>query len=192
MKPRSVYVIGGAGAGKSTFMGQLLAGVPFGPLTDLWERHNGKSLVTLRGHTLPGKGLYIGRMRDEFPGTDALERTSTKVAAEWLQDAPVLPDWIVAEGLNMTTEEFLTTLHAHTDLLVVYLYLDDFTKDLRMHARGSGQKWSFVKGTATRSANRALEVQKAGARVLGLDSADPVQWERAQEECRKHLRLPRN
>ena len=75
---RSVYVVGGAGAGTSTFTSRLLGEYTFGPLADLHTAQNSRgSNITLRGHMVEDDLLlYLGVMREAFPGTDGLDRVS--------------------------------------------------------------------------------------------------------------------
>ncbi len=190
---QSVYVIGGAGTGKSTFMADLLRRSEslMGPLTDLRSEPNSRgTVITLRGHALDigpwGSGMYLGCMRDEYPGTDGLDRVSYIPGESWLLDGP-LPDWIVAEGATLAARRFLHVLHATTDLLLVHLVADDFVKELRFGQRGSTQKESFVTGTATRADNLVRDMNKAGVKCWNLDSSDPDQWAEALEVCCDHL-----
>jgi hypothetical protein len=109
---RSVYIIGGAGAGKSTFMSELLAqigGSP-GPLEDLHTARNARgNLVTLRGHFISPDGLYIGCIRDSFPGTDGLDRASSLPGKEWLDAGHhERLGWIVAEGATLSKWQVAT------------------------------------------------------------------------------------
>lgn len=189
---RSVYVIGGAGSGKSTFMDQLLGrlGVEMGPLTDLASKPNARGTkVTLRGHGLvgePGEGLYIGCMRDSFPGTDGLDRASSIAGELWLELGD-LPKYIVAEGATLASRRFIGALHKHTELLLVHLHADEFVKELRFMERGSNQAEQFVRQTATRSANLERDMRKLGVRVYLCDTADPDGWEVALRFCREWL-----
>lgn len=188
----SVYIIGGAGTGKSSFMGELLnrLDVTMGPLQDLYALPNKKNIVTLRGHWLTGRqdGLYLGCMRDNFPGTDGLDRASSPVGEAWLQDPEVeLPDFILGEGSTLATRRFLTALNKHTDMLLVHLKTEDFIKELRFHARGSNQNPQFVTATATRSKNLFDDITKQGGTFIQIDTSDVFRWNLAMEECLKHL-----
>lgn len=187
----SVYIVGGAGTGKSTFTAQLLEdmGGLMGPLHDLHSLRNAKALVTLRGHdVLAGDmgGMYLGCMRDEFPGTDGLDRASSPVGEAWLQ-AGFLPDFIISEGATLATRRFVAALHDYTNLLLVHLHVDDFVKELRFAERGSNQDPSFVLSTETRSSNLVKDMEKYGVSVLDLDSSDPVAWDAAKQACETHL-----
>lgn len=184
---RSVYIIGGAGTGKSTFTAQLLQGMEFGPLEDLHALRNAKALVTLRGHRLADGGMYLGCMRDEFPGTDGLDRASSPTGEAWLRDAEELPEWIVSEGSTLATRRFILALHEYTDLLLVHLRADEFIKELRFLERGSNQADSFVTATATRAQNLLNDMDKVGIPSIDVDSADECDWDQALQIVRDHI-----
>ena len=187
---QSVYVIGGAGTGKSTFMEQLLdrLGHPMGPLVDLASRPNARGVkITLRGHWLGLDGLYIGCMRESFPGTDGLDRASSIAGEEWLETG-VLPSFVIAEGNTMATRRFIGALHKHTNLLLVHLEADDFVKELRFLQRGSNQHEQFVRQTATRAGNLLADMEKDGVETISLDTSDPQLWDRALQACWIHLK----
>lgn len=198
---RSLYIIGGAGTGKSTFTGQVMDNVVMAhcvDLEDLCTRPNSRGTqITLRGHRLngyterSGEGIYLGAMREEFPGTDGLDRVSYIPGEAWLIDGAVegtLPDFIIAEGATLAVRRFLKILHRTTDLLIIFLTAEDFVKDLRFCQRGSTQDDGFVKATATRSQNLAVDMAKEGIKVWEADSADPAQWNEALSIACDHLR----
>jgi len=188
---RSVYVIGGAATGKSTFMASLLDGVEFGPLSDLYSARPSRSLITLRGHWLEKDdhswGLYLGVMREQFPGTDGLDRVSHTVASSWLSEESVLPDRIVGEGLNLSNEGFLKSLAQRTDLLLVYLTATEETVAARCALRGSEQKPIFLKGSASRARNAATAARSNGIRVIEVSAEDHSELDLAQDLCAMHL-----
>lgn len=190
---RSVYIIGGAGSGKSTFTRELLTALGYhwvGPLQALHSAPNARGTsVTLRGHEMRGEEqscVYLGVLRDEFPGTDGLDRASSFVGAEWLRSG-ALPDVIIAEGATLATRPFLTALHETTDLLLVHLYVDPVIADLRFLGRGSSQPESFVKNTVTRSTNLAADMAKQGTYVYEVDSGYALDWEMGISTARTHL-----
>jgi hypothetical protein len=187
---RSAYIVGGAGTGKSTFTGELLDAlrVTLGPLEDLHTKPNRKSTVRLRGHYAGPDGLYLGCMRESFPGTDGLDRVSSPVGVEWLQLG--LHDrlgWIVGEGATLCTKPFLAALADHTDLLLVHLHAAPEVKAERFTRRGSDQAAQFVKATATRALNRYVEARASGVRTLSIDTADDAAWELGLEIVETHL-----
>lgn len=197
---RSVYIIGAAGAGKSTFTAELLDNmyVDLGPLEDLHAKPNaGGNIVTLRGHRMYSKGdiqrgyegLYLGVMRDKFPGSDGLDRASSPTGEEWLEKAPLgaLPNIIVGEGATLATRRFLYALNKHTELLVIALKCDPVVHDLRLLARGAGQVSSFVQSTVTKTENLVRDLLMQGATVLTVDSAEQEDWTAALETAENHL-----
>lgn len=191
---KSVYVVGGAGTGKSTFMAQLMdiAVSQAGPLEDLHARQNAKALVTLRGHRLDDyfgrSGIYLGRMRESFPGTDGLDRASSATGVEWLERGMAGEfDFLLAEGATLATRPFLTALHNRTDLLLVHLFADDFVKELRFFQRKSTQDSKFVLATATRSVNLLRDMVEARVDVLNVDTANPDEWAFARKAALEHI-----
>lgn len=191
----SVYIVGGAGSGKSTFMEELLQHLDYGhgPLTDLHERRNAKALVALRGHQLHppagGKpGIYLGKMRDSHPGTDGLDRASHQVGIEWLErDMHEQYRFVLAEGFVLATKGFLAALHDHTNMLLVSLWVDGRERDRRFEERGTNQSANFVKSTATAAFNRTREHEDRAGRVLRVDTEDVDAWEIAQDIVVRHL-----
>src|SRR5690606_17962741 len=154
-----------------------------GPLMDIYQKPNSRgTVITLRGHAVPGGGLYLGCMRDEFPGTDGLDRVSCVPGEEWLRTQP-LPDFIVAEGATLAPRGATRAPHETPDLLLVHPEADPFVKELRCAERGSSQAETFVAGTATRAANLALDMAKENVQVWTVDSADTEEWNQALEIC---------
>lgn len=189
---KSVYVIGGAGTGKSTFTAELLdrLGVKLGPLEDLHSKANAKgSLVTLRGHTMANRnllGLYLGVWREQFPGSDGLDRASSITGEEWLH-LKELPEVILAEGATLATRRFMYALHEHTELLVLALRCDPMIHDLRLLQRGSGQVSSFVQSTVTKTENLVRDLKAQGANVHWVDSNDHEDWQAGLLAAELHL-----
>jgi hypothetical protein len=199
-----VYILGGACTGKSTLTGQLLDLLPeLGPLEDLWRVKNSRgSWVTLRGHYLgdpdgPSEdgyeyrdldqlGLYLGMMRDQFPGTDGLDRVSGLPGEIWLQRGR-LPGYLVAEGATLATKRFLAALHECTDLLLVHLWTTEDVKAARFVERGSNQDPKFVRATETRAKNRTEEMRELGTRILAFNSDDPDAWDVGLDMAAEHL-----
>lgn len=183
---QSVYVLGAAGVGKSTFTAALLSRLQaeLGPLEELHAKRNAKALVTLRGHRWPmnraringeagGDGVYLGVMREEFPGSDGLDRASSPTGAEWLENGDMLgslPRAILGEGATLATRPFLTALHQHTNLWVFALRCDPMVHDLRLAARGAGQDESFITSTVTKTENLVADLEKMRARVRWVDT----------------------
>ena len=188
---RSVYIIGGAGTGKSTLMQWVLDGLEakLGELTDLHTVYNARNYrIRLRGQAFTGRvdGMYLGQMREWHPGTDGLDRASSRPAVEWLQTGE-LPEVIVGEGATLATRPFLTELANRTNLVVLYLTAEDWLTDLRFLERGTEQQPSFVTSTVTRSANLAKDLRGAGVPVFELDTGDPEAVEQGLAWAMSHL-----
>lgn len=191
---RSVYVLGAAGVGKSTFTGELLErmGMSLGPLQDLHVTPNARgSLVTLRGHTMTNRdllGLYLGVWRDAFPGSDGLDRASSITGEQWLfSHRGELPDCILSEGATLATRRFLYALNVGTDLLVLALRCDPVVHDLRLLQRGAGQVSSFVQSTVTKTENLVRDLEKNLATVRWVGTDNPQDWEDGLLAAQLHL-----
>lgn len=172
-KPKAIYIIGGAGSGKSTLTAWFLEHIQaeLQSLTDLHVKPNKKNDVTLRGQPFSsnaGPGVYLGLMRDKHPGTDGLDRASTPTAVEWLEIGDLLGELpaIVAEGATLSTKGFFQKLAETHDLLVVHLVVDEEERQRRFDERGTNQKDMFVKSTVSRSQNMAEFAAELGAEVL--------------------------
>lgn len=183
---RSVYVVGGTGSGKSTFVGSVLAGLDLGPVEELHSIRNTNSRPTLRGHRLPRGGVYLGLMRDEYPGTDGLANTTHRVGAEWLTLDHGF-EWIIGEGNTLGKSSFLQPLHQYTDLLLVHLETDEFIRDIWLHGRGAQVSQKFSGYTASSARNRAAEMRAVQCQVVELDASDPEQVEQTLHVVRQHL-----
>lgn len=197
---RSVYIIGGAATGKSTFMDALVGGAlgaefgSYGPLYTGKEASTGRAR-TLCGHRLyvPGvaePGVYIGQHREWFPGTDGLDLVISPTAAEYLRVGD-LPSIIVAEGAVLSTPKFLTALHQETNLLLLHLRAPDDVVVERVAQRGSANhNAEFLLRTKTRASNTLATMRKAGVAWMSIDTTEPEDIEDALDLCRAHL-LPR-
>jgi hypothetical protein len=161
---RSIYIIGAPGSGKSTAMAQLLEGWAMGPYTR-WQRE-------IYGHYLEhperGRGAYLGHLRPEFPGTDALSLSAGPRAVEWLDALPLLGlDWVLAEGARLAHMGFLLALNEATDLTVVYLDVDPEVAAQRRIDRGGKQlSEKFCKTMTTKSANIYKGCKEAGITIV--------------------------
>ena len=200
---KSVYVLGGAGTGKSTFMQNLLNELPVAldpELQDLHSKPNARgNLVTLRGHDLRQAGeqwgVYLGVWREQFPGSDGLDRASSPTGEEWLHKHREgfdgdgsLPERIIGEGATLATRRFLTALNLTTDLLVIALRCDPVVHDLRLLNRGAGQVSSFVLSTVTKTENLVRDLEKELATVRWVDSDDREDWQAGLLAAYLHLK----
>lgn len=183
---RSIYVVGGAGSGKSTFMADLIPFPLNSHLVDLHSLRNAKALVTLRGHEFEG-GIYLGKMRDEHPGTDGLDRASHRTGIDWLERGMHEEyDMLLGEGFTLGTRDFLFALGTYTDLLLVHLHVSEEKRLERFVERGTSQSPQFVKSTVSAARNRYEELRNY-SKTVSVDTEDPDAWEIALEICGEHL-----
>jgi GTPase SAR1 family protein len=166
---RSVYLLGGPGAGKSTLMSELLRGWTPGPYVRFTQRE-------MFGHWLLNDELelsaYLGHLRPEYPGTDALSMSVAPHALSWLESLPRNVSRVFGEGTRLGHSGFLQALHVHTELTVVYLYAsDDITAQRRSERPGKVLNETYVKMAAAKARNAAEACRSAGIRVLDLDAS---------------------
>lgn len=165
---KSVYLVGGGGVGKSSVMAELLHGWDAGPYQKWTEKE-------MFGHWLYRDGAgaaYLGHLRPEYPGTDALSMSVAPQAMLWLQSLPPNLDFIFGEGNRLCHVEFLSALGQVSDLLLVHLVCDPNTTELRRATRGGKQQNAhYVRGVATKAANTAAAmVGVAGVRVITVET----------------------
>lgn len=162
---QSIYIIGAPGSGKSTYMADLLRGWEVGHYVRFTQRE-------MFGHYLTGEkglGAYLGHLRLEYPGTDALSLSVAPHALSWLRESVPLMglDWIFGEGQRLSHMGFLTELAACTELTVIYLQVDPEEAARRRQARG-GKLLSdqFCKAATSKAHNVAEACRQAGIRVV--------------------------
>lgn len=161
---QATYVIGGPGSGKSTLVKWLLEGWAIGPYMRLTHRE-------LFGHYLElgeKSGVYLGHLRPEYPGTDALSLSVAPQALLWLDSLPLLGlDWVVGEGTRLSHMGFLMALHQATDLTVIHLKVDPELAAQRRRDRGGKQlSEQFCKVATSKADNVAAKCREAGIRVV--------------------------
>lgn len=189
----SVYIIGGAGSGKSTFIAELTEGMTYGPFTEVHTHATEKDLGrprVLRSHYLDGgRGIYVGQRREEFPGADGLDKVISPTAEHWVQTCD-LPAFLVSEGMNLATKRFLGALREHTKLMVVHLWAEPDEIRRRFDQRGSAQAQTFVDGSVTRADNTFNWLRKEGVRnLLPVRSDRPEDWDMAVDVARAWIQL---
>lgn len=160
----AVYIIGAPGSGKSTRMAELLTGWTVGPYTK-WTAKE------MFGHHLQhpqlGHGAYLGHLRPEYPGTDALSQSVSPQAKLWLQALPLLGlDWVFGEGVRLGNIGFLVELAAVSDLTVLYMNVPPEVAAERRERRG-GKLMSdtWCKIATSRAVNTAARCREAGIAV---------------------------
>lgn len=154
----SLYLLGAPGVGKSTAMAAFLDTRDLAVAPDP-SRIKGK----LTGHGLYGvlsgetRGIYLGRMREEFPGTDGLSMAVAPDARAWAATLSRQHEggmqYVVGEGQRLGNPGFLTALAENTWLTVVLLTATPEALTARREDRGSTQSPSWMQGAATQARN---------------------------------------
>lgn len=179
----SIYVLGAPGVGKSTLMAGLLANVAMGPVTTLRG--------TLRGHYFNG-GVYLGIMRNRFPGTDGLAMNATTDAEAFVLSAT--DGLLIGEGSRLGHTRFLDKCNVGRDMTLIHLHASEDALCARRNHRGSDQNVIWMRGAATR-ARHAFDNARPHQRI-DLDTSDlsaeqilSIITANLPEEVRKTLRL---
>jgi hypothetical protein len=170
---KSLYILGGPGSGKSTLMARLLRGWTPGPYVRLTTRE-------LFGHNLLNDdlelGVYLGHLRPEYPGTDALSLSVAPQALIWLETLDPQLSWVFGEGARLGHQSFLTDLAARTDLLVAHLFVEPSLSYVRRTGRG-GKLLSqqYCKTATTKAANTARWCKDVGINTVELDGSRGIE-----------------
>lgn len=172
----SLYVLGPPGVGKSTLLAGLMSNAS--PATPGRKIHG-----LLYGHYFQDETcLYLGKMRDKFPGTDGLPMNVGPDAINWLTSGQ-LPDIILGEGARLGYAGFLNELSRRTETYIVHLTASEQYLEDRCRARGSNQKAAWRKGAATRALTAASKTQNAKIitiRTDGLSTTNVLRLVRAE------------
>ena len=198
MKPTAVYLVGPMASGKSSVMAEVLdlLGLGTGDWFKVWPS---ATRSEFRGEPLEDiitgevRGLYLGRHRGDFSGTDAIGLASHAEAMAWAAEAGVWPQLILGEGQRLGTVGFFAGLAARADLTVGHLTAPQAVLDARCQRRWDAQekgyangnvrpKESFRKSTATRAVNAVAGARLVGTRVVELDT-----FELSSTECARLL-----
>ena len=185
---KAIYLVGPMACGKSTTMAHMmdLLGLGTGEWVRLWPS---TTRSEFRGEPLEDivtgevRGLYLGRTRGEFSGTDALGLACHPEALAWTAEAPEWPELILGEGQRLGTAGIFAGLAARSELTVAHLTAPQAVLDERCERRWASQVKVFRSGkvipaassrknSATRSVNVAAGARAAGIRVLELDTSE--------------------
>lgn len=174
----TVYLIGAPGVGKSTVMEMLLTGYATGD----FHRPEGCGTFgyeVLYDRTPPAldkwvAGVYLGRHRGAFSGTDALSYSALSGAVQWAK-AKELPGYVYGEGARLSHPKFLSLLAARGHLILAHLVASDRNLTERRRKRKSDQNEGWMRGAETRARRVAEEMAAAGHEVLRLDADQPAE-----------------
>jgi hypothetical protein len=186
---RAVYLLGEPGVGKSSVARGIVGwfdAVDPEPSTVHESRTN-----PLTGHRFDPGGLYLGKLREHFPGTDALGMTAGPTAVEWLESGGATEySWLVGEGARLGTPRFLQALAEWTELTVVVLeaspevvrerraarpdHAGGWAKPVAGKIRTGPQSESYARGLVTKARNAAESVRDL-ATVVRVDANPPVE-----------------
>jgi hypothetical protein len=143
---RIVYMIGEPGSGKSTLMDFV-----FGP-------HRSSLIAKPFAHMTLGPtdnpwGIELGKIREDFGGTDALSMGVLPIVVKWMatNETPL----IVGEGDRLTAQSFFQAAKTHRELSVVHLATPSEEAARRRSKRGSKQNETWIRGRITKVNNLA-------------------------------------
>ncbi|AWY05258.1 hypothetical protein SEA_MEMENTOMORI_3 [Microbacterium phage MementoMori] len=166
----ALYLLGAPGVGKSTVMRGVIDHLGLDVNPDNYRIHK-----RLTGHGLfewttgETMGVYLGKHREEFPGTDGLSMAVAPDAREWAatlrRDREEGVRYVFGEGARLGNVGFLTALAEHTWLTVVHLTADEDALTARRDERGSAQRPSWMRGATTAAANTFTAVQALTGKV---------------------------
>lgn len=189
--PKAVYVIGGSGTGKSTFVEEALgAEAEFSPQYQValgYDSAQRKApLVGHRVRTSRGEVTYLGVHRDQYPGLDGVSRLAYLGFNAWAVAG--LDKAVIAEGRVLLNKRTLSLFNTAADLLVVHLVPAPEVQAAWLEARGYAPEPAKVREATTRAANMARYVEEEeGGDVLRLDTADSDERTAAILAVRSHL-----
>ncbi|QHB37138.1 hypothetical protein QDA03_gp03 [Microbacterium phage Terij] len=174
----SLYLLGAPGVGKSTAMATWLDSRDMAVAPDP-SRVKGKLVGHGLYNVLTGdtQGVYLGRMREDFPGTDGLSMAVAPDARAWAGTLSRRHEggmnYVVGEGQRLGNPGFLTALAENTWLTIVLLSAHPDALTARRDERGSTQSPSWMQGAATQARNTFQEMTKRGVnQAIEIDTTN--------------------
>lgn len=159
---RALYIVGAPGTGKSTLVDEIILqmGLSWEPDEKVW-RELWVNPLSWDGRRV---GLSLGVKRESFSGTDALSMSVQPRALEWLAQT-TLPEYVIGEGMRLSSPKFLMVLDCYAPLTVVYLEASQSVLDERVAARGHDLNPRFRANGASRAANAVASLEDLGIPV---------------------------
>jgi hypothetical protein len=167
----SLYLLGPPGVGKSTLLKEYLRQHEWTVLPDA-ERLYGHLYGHPMIHDGIPRGVYLGKARERFPGTDALSMAVAPDARAWARSLPEMPLglFVCGEGARLGNPGFLRALGESSELTVALLTADQELLDERCAERGSKQNAAWRKGAATGARRAFDEALPYAKRAIFLDA----------------------
>lgn len=160
-----VYLAGAPATGKSTLMAALTQGLVRKSHEDP-DRVPYERLYRDSGELV---GAEIGRRREGFPGTDALQMNVMPRARNWVKGH--FYDLLLGEGDRLSSMRFLdAAAEGGYEVNLVYMHARPRVLDARCKARGTDQSEVWRSGRATMCMRLADNADRAGYKVHRLNA----------------------
>jgi len=141
---RLVYLIGEPGAGKSTLVRHLLAGLD----AEAVSKPFAHTLYRVDGQI---RIAQLGADHDTYPGTDRLSMGVLPKAVEFVAESTI--PIIIAEGDRLATTKFLDSAAKTREVTLVLCHADRALLEQRRAIRGSNQNDTWLRGRQTKVHN---------------------------------------
>lgn len=167
---RVVYVVGPPGVGKSTAVLSAIKGSGLTPLpleTFAPQVKGHRLLDESDGVT---RGVYLGEMREQFPGTDSLGMGASPRAVEFLRRSRI--PLVIGEGARLGTGKFLGEVSGFSEVTLIHLTARMGVLESRRAKRGSEQSDTWARGAATRASKAFKAAGDLGLRAMELDTSE--------------------